>query len=73
VNKNNCVVINSITIAGEGTNGMFSWFICLSNLYRAIDNDLYSPYYYRYMVGISSGSIIIALILNARYLYGCYI
>jgi hypothetical protein len=69
VNKTNCVVINSITIAGEGINGIFSWFICLSNLYRTIENDLYSPYYYRYMVGISSGSIIIALILNVRYLY----
>ena len=69
VNKTNCVVINSVTIAGEGVRGIFSWFICLSNLYRTIENDLYSPYYYRYMVGISSGSLTISIILNARYLY----
>ncbi len=65
----NSITINSVSIAGESVNGLFSIFVMLSNLRLNIVNDTYHPYLYHYYVGVSVGSICICLMLNTRFLY----
>ena len=72
VRNMNSVVIHDISISGEGVYGMYSIFTELTFLRLCIENDLYHPHLYRWSVGVSIGSIIIALILNTRYLFECH-
>lgn len=72
VKEQNCLVINSLTIAAEATKGGFAWLTCIANLYNNIKYNLYHKYYYHYLIGVSSGSVCINLILNTVYLYENY-
>lgn len=70
VKSNNSVVIYDVTIAGESMNGLsFSIPTILTFLHKHFENDTYHPYLFRYMVGVSSGTVTIDLLLKARYLY----
>lgn len=72
VQNMNSVVIHDISISGEGVNGVYSILTELTFLRLCIENDLYHPHLYRWSVGVSIGSVIIAFILNTRYLYECH-
>jgi hypothetical protein len=69
VKKKNSVVVNSISISGEGHNGLHSIIAVLSFLRLNIVNDTYHPHLFHYMVGASIGSVLCGLILNTRFLY----
>ena len=68
----NSVVVHDISISGEGTRGVYSILTELTFLRLCMENDLYHPHLYRWSVGVSIGSVIIAFILHARYLYECH-
>ncbi len=68
----NSVVVHDISISGEGNYGLYSILTELTFLRLCMENDLYHPHLYRWSVGVSIGSVIIVLILNARYLYECH-
>jgi len=68
----NSVVVHDIAISGEGIFGLYSIFTELTFLRLCIENDLYHPHLYRWSVGVSIGSVIIAMILNTRYLFECH-
>ena len=72
VRNMNSVVIHDVSISGEGINGIYSIFTELTFLRLCIENDLYHPHLYRWSVGVSIGSVIIAMILNTRYLFECH-
>ncbi len=72
VQKQNNISIYDITIAGEGVNGLYSCYSILTFLYRHFKNRTYHPYLFRYMIGSSVGSLIIAITLNACFLYEQY-
>lgn len=69
VRKMNSLTIRHIAISGEGVKGMFAGFAELTFLRLAMENNTYHPHLYHYSVGVSVGSIIIMVIMNARYLY----
>lgn len=68
----NSVVIRDISISGEGVRGVYSIICEVTFLRLCMENDLYHPHIYRWSVGVSSGSIALVIILNARYLYECH-
>lgn len=68
----NSVVVHDISISGEGIYGVYSILTELTFLRLCMENDSYHPHLYRWSVGVSVGSVIITLILNARYLYECH-
>jgi len=69
VKETNTAVVTSISISGENINGVFNAFTILTFLRWHIINDTYHPYLFKYYVGVSVGSIIIGVVLNARFLY----
>ena len=69
VRKNNSLVVNNISIAGEDVRGVYAGFCMLTFLRLHIENDTYHPHLFHYSVGVSVGSVIIHLILNIRFLY----
>jgi hypothetical protein len=72
VQNMNSVVIRDISISGEAINGVFSIVSEVTFLRLCMENDVYHPHIYRWSVGVSSGSIALVIILNARYLYECH-
>jgi hypothetical protein len=48
---------------------MFSGFAELTFLRLCMENNMYHPHLYHYSVGVSVGTVIITIILNARFLY----
>ena len=72
VRNMNSVVIHDVSISGEGVNGIYSILTELTFLRLCIENDLYHPHLYRWSVGVSVGSVIVAVILNTRYLFECH-
>lgn len=69
VKQKNSVVVNSISVSGEGPNGLHSVIAALSFLRLNIVNDTYHPHLFHYIVGASVGSVLCGLILNVRFLY----
>jgi hypothetical protein len=69
VRKINSLSIRHISISGEGVYGMFAGFAELTFLRLCMENNMYHPYLYHYSVGVSVGTVIIVIILNARFLY----
>jgi hypothetical protein len=67
--KMNSLTIRHIAISGEGVYGMFAGFSELTFLRLCMENNMYHPHLYHYSVGVSIGSVIITILLNARYLY----
>jgi hypothetical protein len=72
VKQMNTAVVTSMSISGEGVSGVFNAFAILTFLRWNIINDTYHPFLFHYYVGVSVGSIIIGVVLNARFLYEEY-
>ena len=69
VRKTNTLVVNNISIAGEAVSGVYAAYCLLTFLRLNIENDTYHPHLFHYSVGVSVGSVIIVVILNARFLF----
>lgn len=69
VRKVNSLTIRHVSISGEGVYGMFSGFAELTFLRLCMETNMYHPHLYHYSVGVSVGTVIITVILNARFLY----
>ena len=69
VRKNNSLVINNFSVAGEGISGLFSCVTLVTFLRLHIENDTYHPHLFHYSVGVSVGSVLIMIVLNTRFLY----
>ena len=69
VRKNNSLVVNSYSIAGEGVKGIFSGMVLLGFLRLNIINNTYHPHLFHYYVGVSVGAVITMIVLNTCFLY----